>query len=521
MQLSKTLIKFLIIPIAFFSCNKSVEIHSNISNESLIPLPVSVEATYSGYDLRDKTVIYIENSNEELNILAEYLSNELTLSTGLKFSIENNDNHKNNGIIISAKSLNSIIHPEAYQLSITSEAINLQGNTPEAVFRGIQTLLQLTPAVSIADSIINKKYYLPTGDIFDFPRYSYRGAMLDVSRHFFGVEDVKHFIDLLAHYKINKLHLHLTDDQGWRIEIKSWPNLTTHGGSTQVGGGNGGFYTQEQFKEIVDYAKLHYIEVIPEIDMPGHTNAALSSYAELNCNKKATDLYTGTRVGFSSLCIHDELTYKFIDDVIGELAAISPSKYIHIGGDESHSTKHDDYIYFIERVFTIAEKHGKKCIGWDEIAQTSITPNTIIQYWVHDKNAQLAVKKGAQVIMSPSKLAYMDIKYHPNTKLGLNWAGYIEVDKAYSWNPDTIVSNVLGEDILGIEAPLWTETAESMDDIEFLTFPRLMGYAEIGWSPAEKINWDNYKIRLLNHYERLDNLDVNYYKSPTVTFVEK
>lgn len=520
MKLSKSILKLLIIAIAFSSCTKSIDINSDITGESLIPYPVSVEATFLGYDLRDETIIYIENPTEDLNLLAEYLSNSLTQSTGLQFSIEENINSKTKGIILSTKSLNSIIHPEAYKLSITPKMVLLQGNTPEAIFRGIQTLLQLNPAVSIPDSIIQKKYFLPTGDIFDFPRYNYRGAMLDVSRHFFGVEDVKHFIDLMSLYKMNKLHLHLADDQGWRIEIKSWPNLTTHGGSTQVGGGNGGFYTQKQFKEIIDYAASRYIDIIPEIDMPGHTNAALASYAELNCNKKATKLYTGTRVGFSSLCVRDELTYKFIDDVIGELATISPCKYIHIGGDESHSTEHNDYIYFIERVLSIVEKHGKMCIGWDEIAHANIKSNTIAQYWANDKNAQLAVKKGSQVIMSPASLAYMDIKYHEDTKLGLNWAGYIEVDKAYSWNPDTIASNIMGEDILGIEAPLWTETVETMDDIEFLTFPRLMGYAEIGWSPAEIINWDTYKMRLTNHAHRLDSMSINYYKSPVVTWIE-
>ncbi len=204
------------------------------------------------------------------------------------------------------------------------------------------------------------------------PKYGYRGAMLDVARHFFTVDEVKKYIDLLAMYKINKLHLHLSDDQGWRIEIKSWPNLTNYGGSTEVGGGPGGFYTQEEYIELVSYAQERFITIIPEIDLPGHTNAALASYPELNCNGKSPDLYTGTEVGFSTLCANKEITFQFLDDVIREISEITPGPYFHIGGDESHVTKEEDYITFINRSQDMVLKYGKKVMGWDEIQNADL-----------------------------------------------------------------------------------------------------------------------------------------------------
>ena len=235
---------------------------------------------------------------------------------------------------------------------------------------------------------------MPTGVIRDAPKYSYRGAMLDVSRHFFTVEEVKQYIDLLALYKINHLHLHLSDDQGWRIEIKSWPNLTEYGGRSEVGGMTGGFYTQEEYKDLVAYAQDRFITVVPEIDIPGHTNAALASYPELNCNGKTAELYTGIEVGFSTLCVDNEITFQFLDDVIREISAITPGEYFHIGGDESLSTNEEDYIVFIDKTQDIVEKYGKNVMGWDEIQSSNIKPNTIAQYWADADNATRRFEEG-------------------------------------------------------------------------------------------------------------------------------
>jgi hexosaminidase len=345
--------------------------------------------------------------------------------------------------------------------------------------------------------------------------------MLDVARHFFGVDDVKNFIDQLAYYKMNVLHLHLSDDQGWRIEIKSWPNLTAHGGKTEVGGGEGGFYTQEQYAEIVKYAQDRYITIIPEIDMPGHTNAALASYPELNCDGKATELYTGIKVGFSTLCTNKEITYTFIDDVIGELAALTPGPYIHIGGDESHATKIEDYIPFINRVQDMVIAHGKQVLGWDEIALATLKPNTIVQYWAKAENATKGVEQGAKVLMSPAKNAYLDMQYDSLSTYGLHWAAYIEVDKGYNWDPANLEPTIKKENIIGIEAPLWSETVSNRKEAEYLIFPRLPGYAEIGWTPKELRNWDEYKMRLANHGERMKAMNISFYPSKLVNWDAK
>ena len=308
----------------------------------------------------------------------------------------------------------------------------------------------------------------------------------------------------------------MSDDQGWRIEIKSRPNLTAHGGKTEVGGGEGGFYTQEQYSDIVKYAQERFITIIPEIDMPGHTNAASASYPELNGNGKTAELYTGTDVGFSTLATKKETTYKFIDDVIGELAALTPGEYLHIGGDESHVTKIEDYIPFMNRVQDIAIAHGKKVLAWDEIALATLKPNTVVQYWAKAENAVKGVAQGAKVLMAPAKNAYLDMQYDSTSTYGLHWAAYIEVDKGYNWDPATLVPEIKKENIIGIEAPLWSETVSNIREAEYLIFPRLQGYAEIGWTPANLRNWDTYKVRLAAHGERMKAHDINFYPSKLI-----
>jgi hexosaminidase len=364
---------------------------------------------------------------------------------------------------------------------------------------------------------------MAAGTIRDTPRFAYRGAMLDVARHFFQVDDVKAYIDLLAHYKMNALHLHLTDDQGWRIMINSWPKLATYGGSTQVGGGKGGYYTQEQYADIVAFAQARYITIVPEIDLPGHTNSALASYAELNCDGVAPALYTETNVGFSSLCIDKDLTYQFLDDVIGELAALTPGPYLHIGGDEAHSTPKEDYVKFIEKVQAIVQAHGKQVMGWEEIGQVKLLPGTLAQYWNTNGPStpftQQAVLQGAKVIVSPADRAYLDMKYDAGTKLGLDWAGMTDTRASYGWDPAGRLLGVSEENILGVEAPLWSETLITLQDIEFMAFPRILGIAEIGWSPAG-LSWDEYRERLAAQAPRLQALGVNYYPDPEVPWVE-
>jgi len=329
---------------------------------------------------------------------------------------------------------------------------------------------------------------------------------------------VKRYIDLMAVYKLNRLHLHLSDDQGWRIEIASRPNLTAQGGSTQVNGGPGGFYTKAQFADIVAYATSRFITIVPEIDMPSHTNAALASYAELNCDNVARPLYTGTKVGFSVLCVEKDSVYTFINDVVKDIAAQVPTPYFHIGGDEVEKLTHDQYIRFIERVQDIVTANGKQMIGWGEISPAKLAPNTIVQHWRRD-SVSIHVARGGKVIMSPSSKTYLDMKYDSTTTLGLRWAGLIEVKDAYDWNPATLLPEVPETAMLGVEGPLWSETLVKLEDYEFMAFPRLAALAEIAWSPQGARDWETFRIRLAFQGPRLGALGVNFYRSAQVPWV--
>jgi len=490
---------------------------TDLSKENMIPKPVSVVPEGGEFDLTDQTDIYVQGESAELKQIGQYLAGKLNPSTGLGMEVKTTSEAPAPGnIFLAISDSDSELGDEGYQLTITDKSVNLIANKSAGLFHGIQTIRQLLPSQVEMPTKQKGPWKIATGIIRDYPTYSYRGSMLDVARHFFGVDDVKSFIDQLAYYKMNVLHLHLSDDQGWRIEIKSWPNLTAHGGQTEVGGGEGGFYTQEQYADIVKYAQDRFITIIPEIDMPGHTNAALASYPELNCNGKATELYTGIEVGFSTLCTNKEVTYKFIDDVIRELAALTPGEYLHIGGDESHATKIEDYIPFMNRVQEMVIAHGKKVLAWDEIALATLKPNTVVQYWAKAENATKGVAQGAKVLMSPAKNAYLDMQYDSTSTYGLHWAAYIEVDKGYNWDPANLVPEIKKENIIGIEAPLWSETVGTRQEAEYLIFPRLAGYAEIGWTPTELRNWDNYKVRLANHGERMKAMNINFYPTKLV-----
>jgi len=506
--------------------------------DSLIPKPQQVTSTEKKFLLKKTAEIYIESgSNEELTT-ANYLANKLRSSTGFKIPVKSSAKPKAGSIII-AKTQGEPDSGEGYDLTISEDMVRLSSTTSAGLFRGVQTIRQLLPASIERSSVqTNVEWTMPTGTIHDFPNYKWRGMMLDVARHFFSVEEVKRLLDEMAYYKLNVFHWHLSDDQGWRIEIKSWPKLTTFGGSTQVGGGKGGFYTQEEYKDVVKYAQERYITIVPEIDMPGHTNAALASYPELNCSeqtirlspgnevkREVPELYTGIEVGFSTLCTGKETTYQFIDDVVRELAEITPGPYIHIGGDESHATKKEDYIPFVKRVQEIVVKHGKKVVGWDEIAISTLVPDAMAQVWDKPQNGRLAIAQGGKLIMSPAKKAYLDMSYDKTSKLGLHWAAYIEVDSAYAWEPTTYAKGITRENIYGVESALWAETIQTRADIDYMVFPRLPGYAEIGWSatadgnPGSR-NWNEYKVRLASHGPRFKAMGINFYQSKLVPWKE-
>jgi len=518
---SKAVIVLFIIGMLVISMSCKTVTPSDLSKESIIPRPVSIAASGDYFELEENTDIYVHGESVELKQVGQYLADRLKPSTGFEIDVRSTDKAPGSGnIYLTLSDTDAKPGEEGYELTITKSMVKLSASKPAGLFRGIQTIRQILPAKIELSTKQEGPWIIATGVIIDYPDYSYRGAMLDVARHFFDVDDVKRFIDLIAYYKINALHLHLSDDQGWRIEIKSWPNLAIHGGSTEVGGGKGGYFTQEQYADIVKYANKQYIIIVPEIDMPGHINAALASYAELNCNGRATELYTGTEVGFSTMCTGKEITYKFIDDVVRELTSLSPGPYIHIGGDESLVTKKEDYIPFVRKVQDIVLAHGKLVIGWDEISLSGLNANTTAQFWANAENAIRAVSQGAKILMSPAAKTYIDMKYDSTTTLGQHWAGYVEVDSSYIWDPATFVPGIGKESILGVEAPLWTETITNMEELEYMVFPRLPGIAEIGWTSSSLRSWDEYKVRLGKHGERFKAMDINFYPSKFVPWGE-
>jgi hexosaminidase len=474
----------------------------------LIPKPASLFPAAGDFKITTSTKILSQANQEEVAEIAKLLSAYIQEVGDDKVDVADEKTSQQTGNIRLTLDGDTGLGEEGYELSITPDSIRLSAHCPAGLFYGIQTLRQLLPTHP------STSLSLPAVSIRDLPRFEWRGAMLDVARHFFGVEDVKRYLNLISHYKMNRLHLHLSDDQGWRIEIQSWPQLTEIGARTQVGGGGGGYYTQGQYQEIVEYSRSRYVTIVPEIDTPGHTNAALASYAELNSSEEAPASYEGTEVGFSTLWINGEITYQFLDDVIGELAALTPTPYLHIGGDEARSTPEEEYKKFIKRIQEIVVSHAKTMIGWSEVGEAELLPGSLVQQWV-GAEYQNATRQGAKIILSPASKVYLDMKYDASTPLGLDWAGLISVKDSYDWEPATYLEGLAESDIVGIEAPLWTETLRTIKDIEYMAFPRIIGIAELAWSPKGQC-WEEYRQRLAAHGPRMEAMGINFFRSPDV-----
>jgi len=509
-------------------------------DRAVVPAPVAVaESRGTEFTLARSTRILVPSGSSEAARIGTYLAGLLRPSTGYPLPVEKASGTGGRDVI--SIELAGAAQPghdrpgaarpgaeggdrghdavEGYELNVTGGAVTLRASRPEGLFRGVQTLRQLLPASIESTATRPGPWRIPGGRVIDRPRFAWRGAALDVARHFFTVREVQRYIDLISLYKLNVLHLHLTDDQGWRIAVESWPRLATHGGSTAVGGGRGGFYSRQEYWEIVRYAQDRYVTVVPEIDVPGHTTAALASYPELSCDGRAPALYTGVDVGFSSLCLDNAATYQFLDDVIGEVAALTPGPYIHIGGDEVRTVGDDRYAAFVERVQRIVQAHGKRSVGWQETAKARLLPTSVVQYWDERcaaADVRRAVRRGTKLLLSPASRVYLDMKYDGHTRLGTEWAGHVEVRDAYEWDPATLLDGVGVQDVLGVEAPLWSETVRSVADVEHMAFPRLAGVAEVAWSPAAGRQWDCYRQRLAAQGPRWSAMAVNYYRSPQV-----
>ncbi len=483
----------------------------------LVPEPVSlVSGNGEPFVVSDSTTIIVDPGSAEAARTAELLAALLRPSTGFSIPISHGGTVARRAIALRLTA-DTALGPEGYRLTASRDSVRITANAPAGLFHGAQTLRQLLPPRIESHMILTQTAWsVPAVTIADRPRYTWRGAMLDVARHFFTMREIKQYVDLLALYKLNVLHLHMADDQGWRIEIKSRPQLTAAGSVTQVGGGPGGYFTQDEYAEIVRYAQERYVMIVPEIDMPGHTNAALVGYPELSCSKRPPAPYTGTEVGWSTFCANKEETYALVEDIVREIAAITPGPYFHMGGDENPILTKEEYAKFVERTQDIIARHGKQMIGWEEIAHVPLRPTTIAQAWATDSVAAAALKYGAKVILSPGSRTYLDMKYDANTELGLRWAGLIEVRHAYDWDPATFMKGVGEANIVGVEAPIWSETVRNITAVQYLAIPRLPALAEVAWTPQSVRNWDSFRTRIAAHAPRWNLLGVNYYRSPQI-----
>lgn len=392
---------------------------------------------------------------------------------------------------------------EGYSLVIGNN-IQISAQTDAGLFYGIQTLKQLLPVS------VQTNYELPQVEITDVPQYAWRGSMVDVARHFFSVDYLKKHIERMAAFKLNKLHLHLSDDQGWRMEIKKYPKLTSIGGSTAAGGGPGGFYTQEELKELVNFAAQHQVEIIPELDMPGHVQAAIASYNELACDDITNlGLYTGLKVGFSFLCLtKPDVIYPFVKDVLTEVVSIFPSQYIHIGGDE---IKHNLYPEFIGKANQIIKDLNRTMIGWEEAsAAKNLSTDTLLQLWNDSYDIKSALDRNIHLILSPCSYTYLDHGNYTGQPETYTWCRDkgISLERVYSFNPQKYSL------VTGVEAPVWSELITSEAALDNRIWPRLAAVAEIAWSQQSDREYSQFTKRLSSLKPTFDKWGVSYYKEP-------
>ena len=478
---------------------------------TLIPIPRAVDIGVGHLHLTDRTRIAVtQNGRAE----GEHLAEILRPATALPLPVTGEEPKRGD---ITLRITDDDDPAESYRLRVDGTGATITAPSTAGLFYGGQTLRQLLPAEierPAGRASPGTVWRLPMVTIWDAPAYEWRGAMLDIARHFFTADEINQYVDHLATYKINRLHLHLSDDQGWRIEIPSRPRLTAVGGRTDIDGGAGGFLTVADYQKVVDHAARRHMTVVPEVDVPGHVNAALASYGELNPSGTPTRLGGATTYGRSTLDPRLPATAPFLTTVFTELAAMTPGPYIHLGGDETFATSAADYTTMVRQAVDAIRASGKIPVGWEEIVNADLDGEYVAQHWLDPLQAVRASRRGAQVIMSPAARAYLDQKYDVTTALGLDWAGPIEVDQAYRWDPTGF--GVDKDSIAGVEAPLWTETVSGPDQLEHLAFPRVIGIAEIGWSDPRDRGFAGYLERLAAHGPRLEARGIDFYRSPLV-----
>jgi len=523
----------------------------------IVPIPVNMEMLEGAFTLDSITPILIDPNKTELKELAAFFSKMIELPTGFRFPISASSKPGNGkGIYLNLnQTADHLIGKEGYRLEVTKERITLRANQPQGLFYGMQTVLQLLPPDIAATRRVNDvKWEVPCVRVTDFPRFGWRGLMLDVSRHFFPVSFVKKYIDQLAKYKMNRFHWHLTDDQGWRIEIKSLPRLTSVGAWRVTRTGTwwdrerpapgevpdyGGYYTQEEIREVVRYAEKRFVTILPEIDVPGHSLAAIAAYPELACVEDIYYVNPGSRYYGevdNSLCVGNEQVYDFLDKVFTEVAELFPGKYIHVGGDEAYKgfwrkcpkcqrkmqaeglrNVNELQSYFIKRAEKILQSKGKQLIGWDEILEGGLAPNATVMSWRGMDGGIQAAKMGHRVIMTPKQHCYIDL-YQGDPMIEPPTYSMLRLTDSYHFNP--VPPGVNPEMILGGQGNLWTESVPNERHAEYMTWPRALALAEVFWSPQERKNWTDFIGRMEAQFKRFDAAEINYSRSaydPIVT----
>lgn len=405
--------------------------------------------------------------------------------------------------------LDPALEPEGYELSITPAAWVLRAGSDAGAYRAVQTLHQ-----AVRDGAV------PTFTCADAPAYAVRGVMLDVARHFFPVATIERVIDLAAEYRFNELHLHLSDDQGWRIEIDGRPLLTEVASANDADGGAGGFLSHEDYRHLQEYALERHVVVVPEVDLPGHTHAAQVAYPEISPDGLVREHYAGIEVGFSSVHLTSDATWELVEDVVASLARDTLGDYLHLGGDETHTLQRGEYLTFIERLGRVALRYGKKLVLWQEAAGATLPPGTRLQYWTWEIEtshlAEAARTQGVVFVASPANRAYLDQRYTDDYPLGLAWAGTVGIDDAYSWDPVEELPGVPAAAVVGVEVCLWSETLRTEDEITTMLLPRLPALAEVAWGSPKDV--DRLVASLARHGRWWEAQGIAFHRDPSVAW---
>lgn len=463
----------------------------------LVPKPRDVAPTSGAFVLAGDTTVHIDGDADARDAV-RLLQETVHAVAGIRLPVTPRRPGRTCFAFVTAGAYEDL-GEEGYELRISPSEVTVVAGRHDAFIWAVQTICQLVQLTSACPQHETDEFCMPTGVVRDVPRYEWRGVMLDVARHFFSVADVEAVVDLASAYKLNRVHLHLTDDQGWRLHIRSYPDLTAIGAAAQVGGGPGGYFSQDQYRSICEHAGRRGVTIVPEIDVPGHTNAALASIPALNCDGIAPDLYTGVEVGFSSLCIESHETYRWLDRVIAEVADLTPGPWIHIGADEAHATSWSDHARFVCRAVETVSAHGKVAVGWEEAGWASLPSDVIVQHWNSPLPVIESAKRGARIIMSPASRCYLDLKYDEHSPAGQTWAGYLDTKRAYDWDPGNLIDGVEDAQVVGVEAPIWTEFITDRTQLERMMLPRLPALAEVGWSNQVDREWADFAARIGGH----------------------